>query len=55
MKDLFVRLLLSLTSQGDITEAYMSKGGNFSSVAIETKDGIYEVSIMKKDEEKVNG
>lgn len=49
MKDLFMCLLLNLMKHGDITTAAMYKGGTFSSIVVETADGVYSVSISKED------
>ena len=49
MKELFMCLLLNLKNHGDITAATLYKGGVFSSITLETKDGIYTVTISKED------
>lgn len=51
MKDLFMCLLLNLKTHGNITEANMYKGGDFSQVEIATESGIYRISITKQDKE----
>jgi hypothetical protein len=54
MKDLFMCLLLNLMKHGNITEANLYKGGKFSSIVVETKDGIYTVNIGKEDKTDEN-
>ena len=52
MKNLFMELLLDLRSFGKITAANLYKGGNYSSIEVESEDAIYTVNISK--EEKKN-
>jgi hypothetical protein len=52
MKDLFLELLSIANKYGEITEADMYAGGNFSSIVFETADETYKFSIVKKEEEK---
>ena len=52
MKDLFMFLLLKLAKHGKIIEANMYRSGTWATIAIKRKDGIYEFTIQKKDEEK---
>ena len=52
MKDLFMCLLLNLKVHGDITEANMYKGGEFSQLEISTDSGKYRISITKREENK---
>ena len=52
MKDLFMCLLANLNNHGNVIEATMYKGGEMSTVKVETASGTYEVTIFKKDEVK---
>ena len=54
MKDLFMCLLLNLKVHGDITEANMYKGGEFSQMEISTPSGDYKISITKQEKENRN-
>ena len=54
MKDLFMCLLLNLTKHGNLTEANMYEGGNYSNLKIATESGTYSISISKQAEEKKN-
>jgi hypothetical protein len=55
MEKLFAFLIEQATELGNITEAVMYKGGEFSHLKATTRDGKYEVSISiskVKEEEK---
>ena len=54
MKELFMCLLLNLKNHGDITAATMYKGGSFSSLTVETENGVYTISISKEDNQNEN-
>lgn len=54
MKELFLNLLRIANAYGNITSANMYSGGKHSYITVETKDGVYDISILKKDEEKEN-
>jgi hypothetical protein len=46
MKDLFMCLLLNLTTHGNIFEANMYDG-NLSNIKLKTDNGTYSISIQK--------
>lgn len=50
MKDLFMCLLLNLSRFGNITEAIMYPGGEFTKIKIVTANGTYEFTISKEEE-----
>ena len=54
MKDLFTALLDLLDCRGDIIEALMYSGGDFSRIKIEKPSGTYTISISKENETDVN-
>mgnify|MGYP003311502719 CR=1 FL=1 len=51
MKDLFMKILLSLVGFGNLTEANLYSSGKYATLTIETESGKYDIAIMKKDEE----
>jgi hypothetical protein len=51
MKDLFMCLLLNLTKHGKLTEANMYRGGDYSSITVESEDAIYTVTIRKEEKQ----
>ena len=54
MKELFMFLLLNLKNHGDITAATMYNGSSFSSLTVETENGIYTINISKEDKQNEN-
>ena len=54
MKDLFMCLLLNLTTHGNIVEANMYESGKFSSVKLETENGTYSITITKEKDNDGN-
>ena len=54
MKDLFMCLLLNMVNHGNLTQACLYKNGKFATLTIENENGTFDISIMKKEEEKDN-
>jgi hypothetical protein len=52
VKELFLCLLLNLKNHGEITEASMYRGGDFSTIELKTKDDTYIVNIRKENEKE---
>ena len=52
MRDLFMCLLLNVTNHGKLTEANLYENGKFATLKIENDNGTFDISIMKKEEEK---
>ena len=50
MKKLFLAFLSMLDCRGEITEAIMYVGGEFSRIKLETAHGTYQISITKEKE-----
>ena len=53
MKDIFMCLLLNLVHHGKITEANLYKGGTCSTITLKNEEGIYKVSVIKEETERV--
>lgn len=54
MKDLFMCLLLNLQTYGKIIAANLYREGKLASLEIEDVDGIYEITISKKEKKDAN-
>ena len=54
MKDLFMCLLLNMVNHGNLTEANLYSSGKYATLTLENENGIFNISIMKEDEEKEN-
>ena len=52
MKDLFMCLLNNSICFGKLIDAYFYDISKYAKISIQSKDAIYEISIMKRDEEK---
>ena len=51
MNELFMSIFLKLEQLGDVTEATMYKGGDFSTITVNTDDGTFNISISRKKED----
>lgn len=54
MKDLFMCLLLNLQTHGKIVAANLYRDGKLASLEIEDAEGIYEITISKREKKNEN-